>query len=281
MKPASLRSYRIEIILFYVLALGAMIAAAFADLRLDIALNDPADYISNWFARTGEMPAYGVLLLASAMLAKLLTRPWMRVGAGIACVGCGVYFGLYVARRFFLEDAFRTGCGILWGAGFALALLLAFRFISIPEHLRKPLLCMAVIGLAVCAAETGLVNLLKLLWGRTRFRDLDAAYTQFTAWYHPNGNTGDHSFPSGHTGSAGMSYLLMLLPFVSDFWRRHRRLAFWLAFCYTATVAATRLIMGAHYLSDVAIGGTIAFTCVLVGVKVYETLAQRGKLRGN
>ena len=278
LKPASLKSYRIEIILFYLLAAGALVAVAFTDLKLDIALNNTSDFISNWFARTGEMPAYCLLLLTSALLSKLLPRPWMRIAAAVACVGCGVYFGLYVARRFFLEDAFRTGCGILYGAGFALVLLLAFRFISVPEPLRKPLICMAVIALAVCAVESGLITLMKEVWGRVRFRDLDGAYSQFTAWYHPNGVNGNRSFPSGHTGSAGMSYLLMLLPFVSDFWRRHRHLAFWLAFCYTTAVAFTRLVMGAHYLSDVTVGGTIAFSCVLIGIKVYESLEAKGKL---
>lgn len=279
MKSAGLKSYRLEIIQFYVLAVFAMIAAVFFDLQLDVALNDPSDFLSNWFARTGEMPAYGVLLLGCGMLAKLLPRRWMQCCAGAACVGAGVYFGFYVGRHFFLDDDFRAGCAVLFGAGTALVLLLALHFITVPDRLRRPLLCMAVIGLGVAAAETGLIHLLKLLWGRTRFRDLDSAYSQFTAWYHPNGDTGDHSFPSGHTGSAGMSYLLMLLPYVSDFWRKHRHLAFWLAFCYTSTVAATRLVMGAHYLSDVTVGGVIAFSCVLIGIKIYETLLQRGKLQ--
>lgn len=48
-----------------------------------------------------------------------------------------------------------------------------------------------------------------------------------------------------------------------------------IAFGFTSLVAFTRLVMGAHYLSDVTVGGTISFSCTLLGIAVYEKI--RGK----
>ena len=62
---------------------------------------------------------------------------------------------------------------------------------------------------------------------------------------------------------------------MSEKWRKRAYLCFAAAFLYTSTVAATRLIMGAHYLSDVAVGGTVIFTCVLVSLALYRKLLPR------
>ena len=129
---------------------------------------------------------------------------------------------------------------------------------------------LAIAGMGICAAETGLISLLKDLWGRVRFKSMEAPYADFTPWYVLNGMNGNHSFPSGHTASAGMSYQLMLLPVVSEKCRKYKTALFVTAFSYTSVVAFTRLVMGAHYLSDVTAGGIIAFSCVLIGMAALE-----------
>ena len=45
---------------------------------------------------------------------------------------------------------------------------------------------------------------------------------------------------------------------------------FIIAFIYTITVAFTRLVMGAHYLSDVAVGNAVAFTCIIIAIAYLE-----------
>ena len=42
-------------------------------------------------------------------------------------------------------------------------------------------------------------------------------------------------------------------------------------------MAFSRLIMGAHYLSDVAMGGAISFSLVLVALKLSEKIAPANK----
>ena len=275
MNTFSLKNFRAGIILFYALAAAALGVAAVYDLKIDIALNHTSSFVANWFADTGEMPGYLLLLAVGGVLARCLQNKWLKALFAVGTIGAGVYLGDYVARRLFVNNDFRVGYGVLYGLGAALLFLLALHFIPVPERLRKPLILMAVIGLCGYGLSSGIINLLKMVWGRVRFRDLTDGYGAFTAWYVINGNTGDHSFPSGHTGSAGVTYFLMFLPFVSEKWQKRAYWCFAAAFLYTSVVAATRLVMGAHYLSDVTVGGTVVFTCVLAGLAAYQKLLPR------
>ena len=56
-----------------------------------------------------------------------------------------------------------------------------------------------------------IVQPIKHLWGRVRFRDLDALYSNFTEWFIPNGINGNQSFPSGHAAMAWMILPLLIL----------------------------------------------------------------------
>jgi membrane-associated phospholipid phosphatase len=275
MEQKLLKKYRPEIIIFMVLTAAALTVAYFKDLQIDIALNNTSNFTANWFAATGEMPASLLLTVAGAFLTKCFQKKWQKVVFGILTVAAGGYLGDFISRRLFEENEFSTGFGIVFGIGIALVFLFAIHFIDIPKKYRKPLIAMAFIGIAVMALQAGIIELMKMFWGRVRFRNLDGDYSQFTNWLTINGNTGDHSFPSGHTGGAGMSYLIMLLPYISKKLQRNLPLCFGAAFCYTTAVAITRLVMGAHYLSDVAVGGLVSFILTLIGMKIYEALAAK------
>lgn len=163
--------------------------------------------------------------------------------------------------------------GILFGVGLGAALLYAFCYINIPHNKKSLLLALAVIGVVVMAVQLTAVEGMKYLWGRVRFRDLAAAgdYSAFTPWYHINGINGSKSFPSGHAAGAGMIFLAMLLPCASQKRSRYAVMYFAVPFAYTAAVAYTRLVMGAHYLSDVTAGALISFTLAVAAVKLFES----------
>lgn len=270
MQSFTLKRYRAGVILIYALAAAALVVAVFYDLKIDIAVNNTDDGLSNWLARTGEVPAWALPMAAGALLAKCLTNPWLKRICALFCLAGGGLLGDYLSKHLFLDDAFRRPFGIVFGVGTAVILLLLVRLATVPERLRKPLIALALISLAVCAAATLLVTGMKALWGRTRFREMEAPYEAFTAWYVVNGVNGHKSFPSGHTESAAMSYLLLCLPWFSEKAKRYAWACFAVPFVFTSAVAATRLVMGAHYLSDVAAGGVIGFTCVLLGLWIYE-----------
>ncbi len=103
---------------------------------------------------------------------------------------------------------------------------------------------------------------LKIFWGRIRFRDLAENYSNFTAWYIPNGITGNQSFPSGH---AAMGFILMaLFVFVMDKSFLKRIFFKGIVISYAIAVCISRVIIGAHYTSDVLFGAMIMIISFLL-----------------
>ncbi len=96
------------------------------------------------------------------------------------------------------------------------------------------------------------VEPLKILWGRVRFRNLAESYSNFSAWYIPKGITGNDSFPSGH---AAMGFMLIaLFVFFTDKPFYKRIILKGLIISWALAVCASRVIIGAHFASDVLFG---------------------------
>ena len=91
--------------------------------------------------------------------------------------------------------------------------------------------------------------------------------------FHINGVNGHKSFPSGHT-NAGTSILLiaLLVPrFTDKKWIKY--LVATLCFAYIAILAFSRIVVSAHYASDVLCGFIVGFTTLCV---TYIVLKRKG-----
>ena len=111
----------------------------------------------------------------------------------------------------------------------------------------------------------------------------------YTPWYIANGQPSSDildifrntygvkdafkSFPSGHTCSAGTVYALIMVPTLFGFKEKNKKgatVACWLVpVLYTALVAISRIMVGAHYMSDVTFGGTIAFISFVIMWEIF------------
>jgi membrane-associated phospholipid phosphatase len=105
---------------------------------------------------------------------------------------------------------------------------------------------------------------LKLFWGRIRFRDLAANYSNFTPWYLPQGVTGNDSFPSGHTAMGWM--LISLFVLFADKSRSKRLILKGSILSWAAAVGVSRIIIGAHFTSDVVFASFIMIITYLVSL---------------
>lgn len=105
-------------------------------------------------------------------------------------------------------------------------------------------------------------NLAKRIVGRGRPDVFDQVGTLAL---HPfAGNYDFESFPSGHTTTAFAA--AMVLGFLAPRW-------FWLGLVYAAAIAVSRLVVGAHYPTDIT-GGAILGTCGAYAVRNF--FARRG-----
>lgn len=105
------------------------------------------------------------------------------------------------------------------------------------------------------------VQPLKIIWGRIRFRDLDSIYANFTPWYIPNGINGHESFPSGHSSMGFILISFFILFRNKNYLTRFGVYSFVLI--WALTVAVSRVVIGAHFLSDVIVGSMGMVFCYL------------------
>ena len=154
---------------------------------------------------------------------------------------------------------------------FAIGCVLCNRWLK--EKTLQEMNGLVVVGLgaivAVYTANT-IVDVMKGLWGRLRPYELQNNWSEFTSWFKINGVNGHKSFPSGHSEQAWLALYLPL--FVTPTKKAKRQKITILASVFGCLVAWSRVRIGAHFLSDVAVGSMIAIFVVYV---VSRLLKQR------
>jgi membrane-associated phospholipid phosphatase len=123
----------------------------------------------------------------------------------------------------------------------------------------------AAIFVFLAIALSGIAaDLLKILFGRAR--PPLALGTADPGWQPFSLKAKFHSFPSGHANT-----VFALAAALGMLWRRLR----WTIFAFAVLIAATRIIVGAHYLAD-----TIAGAALALGITAWlrEGFRRRGLL---
>lgn len=91
---------------------------------------------------------------------------------------------------------------------------LAFGFIKlINKRHYKVLRQVAKVGVLLSVLLILVINIIKIFWGRERFRHMVAPYSSFTRWYLPQALTTNNefmSFPSGHSANSSVIYWITL-----------------------------------------------------------------------
>ncbi len=105
----------------------------------------------------------------------------------------------------------------------------------------------------------------------------------FTPWYQMGkGEMGIYShtdsFPSGHTFGSCAVFLSALFCNAFEKLKKFTPYAYILSGAYVITMAFTRLVTGAHYLTDVAAGAIIGYSLFLFVSFIYELFNKKGIL---
>ncbi len=187
---------------------------------------------------------------------------------------------------------------IEWLIALTLDALTVLVFKNLKKETLKKLLWWVIAALAAAVVANIVIMIVKDPIGRMRFRAINSSVGQaliadgkvqgYTPWYirngqppkdiiamfvanYPGASDAFKSFPSGHTCAAGMSYALIMLPDVVEFkHKKFGKIACWVApIVITMLVAISRIVVGAHYMSDVTFGGTIAFLCFVIAREIF------------
>ncbi|MDN8624914.1 phosphatase PAP2 family protein [Corynebacterium kroppenstedtii] len=131
----------------------------------------------------------------------------------------------------------------------------------------------AVVMLAIVWAGHGINDQMKDLWGRFRPYEVDAGKGPYQPWYHINLPNGHRSFPSGHTqeGTTLAALAIVLRPLGGKAWR----IALWVGTVWGILMAASRVIIGAHWATDTVASFILTYGLILVGLWLTTWVAKR------
>ena len=133
-----------------------------------------------------------------------------------------------------------------------------------------------------------LYELVKMGLPRPRYRLLAKGHEgiEFRRWYNPVKNKAEliakyginkddfKSFPSGHTSNSIMNITLFpALGLVYPKLKERASLLFVMGLCVGISVLISRMVLGAHFLSDVSCGGFIASVVSAVYYRLYKKIS--------
>ncbi len=262
--------YLLFFIPIFAIWLCALAASSVYDLDISLAIADENSVFGRLFEILGEPPAILFASFNFALIMGFNFRVSEKKAAGIlsaiACIGTSAYTMIqtaeYIAemRGYPLHPLHMVYAAL---AALFVSAIFIFTALTISERTLKKYYSAACHCAKAAVLTFVIIWALKLFWGRVRFRQLGGDLSLFTPWYLPRGFTGFFSFPSGHTANA--TVILSCLYYFDSLPGRFRRfrpaltavLGVWIVI-----VAISRVVVGAHYLSDVLFG--MAVTSAIV-----------------
>ena len=285
--------------------LGLLTVATFFDLQINIAIGSGESVFGQFFAYLGDSVAWLAIPICFVILYQALQKNnrYYKVLKPILLVLTFVGFFLltnYLFGKFAKE--------IKWELLYIILFALLGTFFSIlgtdkvDKALMEKLVIFAIFTLACVVVSQGIVTVLKMLWSRQRFRNLEGGniaggdLSGFTPWYKPTfGRHNENlffpdmfgeededaykSFPSGHTASAAISFVIIMLPEIFERLNKRKVWFYVVPSALTFLVAISRIVNRAHYLSDVLFGGTITIVTVFILKYLVYKIYQKIRLK--
>lgn len=258
----------------FILAFGRI------DYNLSLLLLNRESLWGKFFDIFGEQPAFWGLLIGSVILC--FSYKQSNILMGIFCSALGfifsfLFFYLIIRTpiRYMHEmSGKQMHCNmrvVIVTASLIASILItmmAARWKAEFNKYRKH----ALFLILTILTEMLLVNTMKDLWGRPRMRAI-SGFEEFLYWYEIAGpaiNENYKSFPSGHTANAFT--ILAYGIFWPEIKSTKAKLLFALALLWGSLVAISRVVLGAHFSSDVIAGFYIT---LLSGYGYYRLMFRK------
>ena len=244
-----------------------MVMGSFWDYPISQAMYDPSNPFGLFFAAFGEYPAALGFAAGGAMLLSARNRKKRLVGVLQIIGGCWFILSGAAMAAMLPKGYLDISTALSAGSGLICTALTVWGVARLcKEADRRTVIRVAAAFLLVILADILVVNLIKIPWGRARMRLVSAgvAAEEFK------------SFPSGHTANASSLMLLCLLPMLRPKLAAKQTILFLIGFSWTVLVAASRIIMGAHYLTDTIAGFAVGLM-MLAGVNWYAKCCLVGR----
>lgn len=253
----------------------SMIIGSFFDLEINKLLYLRGNIIPNTFKLLGEFPM--ILILATACLIYIRSYKKnenipIRILMFVIAIGFSFGSSLTTLAYFGYKNIIVSIFIFVFYISVAFVLSSDIKDESI-EKIRNYCLFAITSIIIIFLAFT----LLKEVFGRTRFytMHINMDYSRFTNWWVITGNGGDDiykSFPSGHSGAAASSLVLIFIPeiFKNNKLIKKNKIFFILfPILWTIFVQWSRILDGAHYLTDVSFSLILSISVIVLIKKIF------------
>ncbi len=256
--------------------LAAVVLASIYDLDITLKIANEASVFGRTLEVAGEPPAILFTSFNFALMAAYFGKcdknrvrgVILTVLTLIGCVGTSV-FTAYNTAKYIAQYSARSLAPVDMLYSISAALVIASVFIMLAIFMKEDTLKKYFRTAWRCALSAILTFVIiwafKLVWGRVRPRQLGlgGGYFAYAPWYLPQGFTGYFSFPSGHTANATVILsLIHYLRFLPQKFKWLKPIVIALLAVWIVLVAFSRVVVGAHFLSDVLFGAAITLGIV-------------------
>lgn len=284
--------------------LAAFVVGSFYDYQLSDALFQDHNTFGLIISVIGTVPGYGVAAFIAGGFFSifLLKKDYKTLYRVLLCVAAVGTFGVsiyFTGREFFGPNGFNwIGVSSFWGFFIAFPIdagiaYLGYRMTSKSKNDNLWLLYI-IIAVTMSIVLLGGTSLFKIIFHRPRFRSIiqfEAEGLSFYEWWTPCKDykglmesfnlTSEEfkSFPSGHASSSAI--FMMVVPFITCIDTKYKKLVlplFYCGFVWTLLVSFTRILVGAHFLSDVGFGALLSvifFVIARIVITQNKTLSDR------
>lgn len=275
-----------------------LIVGSFLDFQINSAVFSSGNSFAIFMAAVGEYPGYFIIAFFGAFLLISSFKFFYKnnIGlfiltliSGLLGIGLSLYYqgnAIGNANGYNLHGAMKI-------IGFSVSLIILspaviLGIISARKNDIKEMWQLAFGFLLGIAITIVVITIVKEIMHRPRFRLLtNDASIAFKNWWEAFPNYKDYvlgnvtseefkSFPSGHVGTSTVILSLQYIPmFFGIKINRKTRIFLIISAIYPLLLAYTRMLCGAHFLSDVSMGGLIG--CVVFAIThsiLYKKLEQ-------
>ena len=263
-----------------------LVLGSFADYPISLAFHNEHNIFGILLGAYGQLPVLFCLQIG-ALLLFLGRNKERKIVCVLQAIGGVVLFLLGMAANMFVPieymEHFSGGRMLSMIIGVGLSVVSFFLTYKLSRSAdRATMIRVAAVILLTAVVEMVIINVIKIPWGRPRMRLIAInPEVTFTPWWVAGSTVKDaimekfgvisnefKSFPSGHTADAAMAMLLPLLTLLQPKWKGKESLLFFIGAAWGVLVALSRIIMGAHFVSDTMVGFAIALLVAVVGVRL-------------
>ena len=282
-----------------VLLIG-FIVGSFLDLNIDQALFDKNNTFGLIMASFGVYPCYaGLAFIGGGLLAATIKRKelplWGKIGS-FFLAALAYAMSVYLAgRELPSSNGFNNKDLTIFSYALAAAVFGAVAFLAykvcVKGDVKKIWVACMIMAVIFTIALLPVGFIVKLIIHRPRYRYMvRCGASEFHNWWQTCKNYKDYfglevdgfiidkeefkSFPSGHSGTGAI--MMMFLPYTSIFFEKMKgkeTVMFYTGFVWMLIMMYSRMLVGAHYLTDTCMGSLVV---VLVFFVIHEFTTYKG-----